>query len=335
MGVVEGEAEEDEIGGDLQVLRVPGVRVAAGDERPHAYAGQPGLRLAQTVPHGPAGTVRVDRARRRVGVGAFPILGYDDLTAAQITKRLTDLTPAQLRKVRDFERRHGARKSVLSAIERMGNAGVDIAHIVTHRLGIPPALVADLAAAEEISHRVRVRPDSALAQRSLADVRLPIEVGMRVVAIRRGNDWLFDPDGDEMLLHDDVLILRGPAEGIAELRELAGAPEWRPPGTDDDPAVITDLDDGGLLLRYRTETGVDGIAGDEHPFLACSFWLVSALAKAGRRDQAMELMDRLCGLANDVGLLSEEYDARHGRMAGNFPQAFSHLALVQAALALR
>jgi uncharacterized protein with PhoU and TrkA domain len=131
---------------------------------------------------------------------------------------------------------------VLSAIERMGNAGVDIAHIVTHRLGIPPALVADLAAAEEISHRVRVRPDSALAQRSLADVRLPIEVGMRVVAIRRGNDWLFDPDGDEMLMAEDVLILRGPAEGIAELRELAGAPEWRPPGTDDDPAVITDLD---------------------------------------------------------------------------------------------
>jgi GH15 family glucan-1,4-alpha-glucosidase len=100
-------------------------------------------------------------------------------------------------------------------------------------------------------------------------------------------------------------------------------------------AVIEDLMCDGLLLRYRTETGVDGLSGDEHPFLACSFWLVSALASAGRRDEAEELMDRLCGLANDVGLLSEEYDGAHGRMAGNFPQAFSHLTLVQAALALR
>jgi GH15 family glucan-1,4-alpha-glucosidase len=100
-------------------------------------------------------------------------------------------------------------------------------------------------------------------------------------------------------------------------------------------AVAEDLMSDGLLLRYRTQSGVDGVPGDEHPFLACSFWLVSALAAAGRRRDAEELMDRLCGLANDVGLLSEEYDSAHGRMAGNFPQAFSHLALVQAALALR
>jgi uncharacterized protein with PhoU and TrkA domain len=130
---------------------------------------------------------------------------------------------------------------VVSAIERMGNAAVDIAHIVTHRLGIPPALVADLADAEEISHRVRVRADSALAGRALEAVDLPMETSMRIVAIRRGREWIIDPGGDELLLSDDVLILRGAREGIAEVRELAGAPEWRPASIEEDPA-ISDLD---------------------------------------------------------------------------------------------
>jgi GH15 family glucan-1,4-alpha-glucosidase len=100
-------------------------------------------------------------------------------------------------------------------------------------------------------------------------------------------------------------------------------------------AVEHDLLRDGLLLRYRTQTGVDGLPGHEHPFLACSFWLVSAYARAGRLDDGLALFDRLCGLTNDVGLLSEEYDGDHGRMVGNFPQAFSHLTLVQAAFALR
>ena len=100
-------------------------------------------------------------------------------------------------------------------------------------------------------------------------------------------------------------------------------------------AVEQDLLRDGLLLRYRTETGVDGLSGDEYPFLACSFWLVSAYALAGRLDDARRLMRHLVGLANDVGLLSEEYDVVHDRMAGNFPQAFSHLALVGAAMTLR
>jgi len=90
----------------------------------------------------------------------------------------------------------------------------------------------------------------------------------------------------------------------------------------------------GLLLRYRAETGVDGLAGDEHPFLACSFWLVEQYAASGRITDAEELMARVTGFANDLGLLSEEYDVAGERQAGNTPQALSHLALVRAADAL-
>ena len=99
-------------------------------------------------------------------------------------------------------------------------------------------------------------------------------------------------------------------------------------------AVEQDLLRDGLLLRYRTSSGVDGLSGDEHPFLPCSFWLVAAYARAGRAEEGTRLMERLVGLANDVGLLSEEYDVGGHRMAGNFPQAYSHLTLVQAARAL-
>jgi GH15 family glucan-1,4-alpha-glucosidase len=99
-------------------------------------------------------------------------------------------------------------------------------------------------------------------------------------------------------------------------------------------AIEEDLLHEGLVLRYRTESGVDGLSGDEHPFLACSFWLVAAYALAGRIDDAHTLLDRLVELRNDVGLLSEEYDPVRERMVGNFPQAFSHLALVQAAFRL-
>jgi GH15 family glucan-1,4-alpha-glucosidase len=99
-------------------------------------------------------------------------------------------------------------------------------------------------------------------------------------------------------------------------------------------AVEHDLMRDGFLLRYRTQSGVDGLAGDEHPFLACSWWLVSAYAVSGQVDKATALMDRLVTLFNDVGLVSEEYDPANRRLVGNFPQAFSHLAFIGAAHAL-
>ena len=130
---------------------------------------------------------------------------------------------------------------VIGAIERISNAAVDIARIVTHRLGIPRALVADLSTAEEVSHRVRVREGSEMAHRSLADLELPTRVGMSVVAIRRDRDWITDVRGDEVLLPGDVLFLQGAAAGIAELRAMAGAPPWEPPQPPED-GTLTDLD---------------------------------------------------------------------------------------------
>ena len=94
------------------------------------------------------------------------------------------------------------------------------------------------------------------------------------------------------------------------------------------------LTESGLLLRYATHTGVDGLPTGENPFLACSFWLVEQYAATGRTEEASALMDQLVGYSNELGLLSEEYDPVNNTMAGNFPQAFSHLALVRAADAL-
>jgi len=82
------------------------------------------------------------------------------------------------------------------------------------------------------------------------------------------------------------------------------------------------------VLRYATEAGVDGLPGSEGAFLACSFWLADNYAMAGRLREAEELFDRLLGLRNPLGLLAEEYEPQLQRQVGNFPQGFSHLALI-------
>jgi GH15 family glucan-1,4-alpha-glucosidase len=87
----------------------------------------------------------------------------------------------------------------------------------------------------------------------------------------------------------------------------------------------------GFVLRYRTEPNVDGLPGGEGVFLPCSFWLADCLHLMGRTDEAKELFERLLALRNDVGLLAEEYDPRAKRQLGNFPQAFTHVALVNTA----
>ncbi|WP_405766103.1 glycoside hydrolase family 15 protein [Actinacidiphila glaucinigra] len=100
-------------------------------------------------------------------------------------------------------------------------------------------------------------------------------------------------------------------------------------------AVRRDLDHGGFVRRYTLEdSSVDGLPGSEGAFLACSFWLADALHRIGRTDEARSLFERLLGLRNDVGLLAEEWDPVERRQLGNFPQAFSHIGLVNTALTL-
>jgi GH15 family glucan-1,4-alpha-glucosidase len=111
------------------------------------------------------------------------------------------------------------------------------------------------------------------------------------------------------------------------------------PGTDERvtgtiDAIWRELGHDGFVSRYSTDETDDGLPGSEGQFLACSFWLVSALAANGRVDEARTLFERLLGLANDLGLLAEEYDVARRRQVGNFPQAFSHLALIGAARAI-
>ncbi len=130
---------------------------------------------------------------------------------------------------------------VVSAIERMANDAVDIARIVTHRLGIPQQLVADLSDAEEVSHRVLVSDGSHMAHRPLSALELTVQAGMRVMAVRRGRQWITDVDGDTVLIPGDVLFLHGSPDGITRLRELAAAPVWEPPRPDGREA-LTDLD---------------------------------------------------------------------------------------------
>ena len=124
----------------------------------------------------------------------------------------------------------------------------------------------------------------------------------------------------------DASVLNIPLVGF-----LPGTDE-RVTGTID--AVRRELGRDGFVSRYSTAETDDGLAGDEGQFLACSFWLVNALARNGRVEDARALFERLVGLANDLGLLAEEYDVARRRQVGNFPQAFSHLTLILAADAI-
>ncbi len=130
---------------------------------------------------------------------------------------------------------------IADAIEGVGDAASDIARVVAARLGIPDAVRQDLRHADEMTARVKVREDAPAAGRSLRDLSLPTESGMWVMAIRSGMDWRFDPGADDVVSAGDVLLVRGPEEGVNPVRELMGAPSLpEAPGVE--PPPLSELD---------------------------------------------------------------------------------------------
>ena len=198
-----------------------------------------------------------------------------------------------------------------SAIEGIGNAAIDITRIVTHRLGIPGELIADLSNAEEVSHRVWIREGSHMAHRPLAALELPVATGMRVMAIRRDRSWITEIDGDLVLLPGDVLFLRGSPAGLVRLHELAAAPTWDPPEAPP-PGALTDLDravDVLVEMKNISEAAV-GLA-----------YSALALRDAGLAAEVEHLADRLDEMKDHLQL----WVLRAGR-AGRRPVAAARAA---------
>jgi uncharacterized protein with PhoU and TrkA domain len=182
---------------------------------------------------------------------AYAAVFFDEAKLAREVERLEERMADHLRRLRttamlaarspeDAESMAGV-LWIADAVEQIGDAASDIGRVVEAKLGIPDALRRDLRHADEMTARVKVREGSSMVGRSLRDLSIPIETGMWVMAIRSGMDWEFDPGPDDVVSEGDVLLVRGPEEGVNLVRELAGAsPLPEPP--DDDAPPLSELD---------------------------------------------------------------------------------------------
>lgn len=182
---------------------------------------------------------------------AYAAVFFNDDKVAREVRRLEERMGHHLRRLRitamlaarspeDAESMAGV-LWIADAIERIGDAAEDIARVVADRLGIPDGLRPDLRHADEITARVKVRQDAQAIGQTLRQLSLPTESGMWVMAIRSGTEWRFDPGADDVVSESDVLLVRGPEEGINLVRELAGAPPL-PLAPDDDAPALSELD---------------------------------------------------------------------------------------------
>jgi len=182
---------------------------------------------------------------------AYAAVFFDEEKIAQEVERLGDRSNRYLRRLRsiamlaarspeDAEGMAGV-LWIAEAIQKIGDAAADIARVVAVRLGIPDGLRRDLRHADEMTARVRVHEDAPMVGQTLRDLSLPTETGMWVMAIRNGTRWAFDPGPGDVVSGRDVLLVRGPQEGVNLARQLAGAPAM-PPTPDDEAPPLSELD---------------------------------------------------------------------------------------------
>jgi uncharacterized protein with PhoU and TrkA domain len=182
---------------------------------------------------------------------AYAALFFDDEDLAEEVGRLEERMNGYLwdlrrismlaaRSPEDAERMGGV-LHIAGSIEQIGDSAADIARVVTADLGIPEALRPDLRHADEVVGRIRVYEGAECVGRSLRELSMPVETGMWVLAIRRGDEWEFEPGPDSVLSQDDVLVFQGPEEGEKLIRELCGAPPQRDRSQKDAPP-LSELD---------------------------------------------------------------------------------------------
>ncbi len=195
---------------------------------------------------------------------AYAAVFFNDEKLAREVRRLDERMAEELRRLRiiamlaarspdDAEAMAGV-LWIGDAIQRIGDAAEDIARVVAARLGIPDSLRHDLRHADEMTARVKVRDDAPAVGQSLRELSLPTETGMWVMAIRSGIDWEFDPGPDDVIAVGDVLLIRGPEDGVNRVRELAGAPAM-PEGPSEDLPPLSELDRAVDILVELKDLG--------------------------------------------------------------------------------
>ena len=170
---------------------------------------------------------------------AEEVMRLDERSAGHL-RRLRMMAMLAARSPEDAEGMAGV-LWIADAIQRIGAAASDVARVIAARLGIPDALRPDLRHADEMTARVRVRDEAVAIGQTLRALSLPTETGMWVMAIRSENRWEFDPGADDIVAPGDVLLVRGPEEGVNLVRELAGAPPM-PVAPDTDAPALSELD---------------------------------------------------------------------------------------------